>query len=36
MRILFCVLLALSLMSCATRQPEAPMWGRVAKEIGRW
>lgn len=36
MRILLCGLLALALMSCATRQPDAPMWGKVSKEMSRW
>lgn len=36
MRILLCGLLALVLSSCATRQPDAPMWGKVATEIGKW
>lgn len=36
MRILLCGLLALALFGCATRQPDVPMWGGVAKEIGRW
>jgi hypothetical protein len=29
-------LLALALMSCATRQPDAPTWAAVSKEIGKW
>lgn len=36
MRILLCGLLALALCGCATRQPDAQMWGRISKEIGRW
>lgn len=35
-RILLCGLLALALIGCATHQPEAPYWGRVAKEVSKW
>lgn len=36
MRILLCGLLALVLASCATRQPDAPYWAAVSKEIRKW
>lgn len=35
-RTLLCGLLALALMSCATRQPDAPIWAGLSKEIRKW
>lgn len=34
--ILLCGLMAFALTSCATRQPDAPMWAAASKEIRKW
>lgn len=36
MRILLAGLLLLALTSCATRQPDAPIWAGLSKEIRQW